>query len=114
MDKGMWRQFQIVNKFLMKVRVLNIADPNESFVVSTNSYNRGHGGSLMQNGQVVGYESWKPNEHEQNYSTHDLELAAIIRALDMWRHYLLRMMFILMSDHTGLRYLFDQSNLNAK
>ena len=60
------------------------------------------------------YESQKLNEHEQNYPTHDLELAVIIHVLKMWRHYLLGRRFTLMSDHSGLRYLFDQSNLNAR
>ena len=60
------------------------------------------------------YESRKLNEHEQNYLTHDLELAMIIHTLKMWRHCLLGRSFTLMSDHTGLRYLFDQSNLNAR
>ena len=68
----------------------------------------------MQKGQVVCYESRKLNEHEQNYVTHDLELATIIHALKMWRHYLLGMRFVMMSDHSGLRYLFDQPNMNAR
>ena len=59
-------------------------------------------------------ESRKINEHEKNYATHDLEFAAIIHALKMWRHYPLGRRFILMSDHIGLRYLLDQSNLNAR
>ena len=63
---------------------------------------------------MVCYESWKFNEHEHNYSTHDLELVVIIHALKMWRHYLLGRRFVLMSDHIGLRYLFDQLNLNAR
>jgi hypothetical protein len=46
--------------------------------------------------------------------THDLELAAIVHALKMWRHYLLGRKFVLMIDHCGLRYLFDKPNLNAK
>ena len=45
---------------------------------------------------------------------HDLELAAIIHALKMWRHYLLGSWFVLMSDHIGLRYWFDQPNLNSR
>ena len=45
---------------------------------------------------------------------HDLELARITHALKMWRHYLLGKRFILMSDHIGLRYLFNQPNLNAR
>jgi hypothetical protein len=67
----------------------------------------------MQGGSVVCYESRKLNEHEANYVTHDLELAAIVHALKMWRHYLLGRKFVLMTDHYGLRYLFDQPKLNA-
>jgi hypothetical protein len=54
------------------------------------------------------------NEHEVNYVTHDLELAAIVHALKMWRHYLLGRKSVLMTDHYGLRYLFDQPKLNAR
>ena len=53
------------------------------------------------------------NEHEVNYVTHDLELAAIVHALKMWRHYFLGRKFVLMTDHCGLRHLFDQPKLNA-
>jgi hypothetical protein len=45
--------------------------------------------------------------------THDLELAAIVHALKMWRHYLMGRKFVLMTDHCGLRHLFDQPKLNA-
>lgn len=68
----------------------------------------------MQEGQLVRYKSRKLNEHEKNYVTHDLELAMIIHDLNMWRHYLLGRRFILMSDNSGLRYSFDQPNLNAR
>jgi hypothetical protein len=68
----------------------------------------------MQEGKVIYYESRKLNEHEVNYVTHDLELAAIAHALKMWRHYLLGRKFVLMMDHCGLRYLFDQPKLNAR
>ena len=63
---------------------------------------------------MVCYESRKVKEHEHNYLTHDLELEMIIHALNMWRHYLLGKRFLPMSDHIGLRYLFDQLNLNAR
>ena len=68
----------------------------------------------MQEGHLVCYESRKLNEHKHNYPTHELELATIIHALNMWRHYLLSRRFVLVSDQSGLRYLFDQPNLNAK
>lgn len=67
----------------------------------------------MRDVQVVCHESWKLNKHEKNYPTHDLELATIVHALNMWRHYLLGRIFVLTSDHIGLRYLFEQSNMNA-
>lgn len=67
----------------------------------------------MQEGQVVCYESWKLNKHEQNHVTHGFELAVIVRALNMWRHYLLERKFTLMTNHGGLNYLFDQPKLNA-
>ena len=56
----------------------------------------------------------KLNEHEINYVTCDLELASIVHALKMWRHYLLARKFVLMIDHYGLRHLFDQPKLNYR
>ena len=64
------------------------------------------------NNHMICYESRKLNEHEKNYATHDLELASIVHALNMWRHYLRR--FVLRTDHCGLKYLFDQPILNAR
>jgi hypothetical protein len=46
--------------------------------------------------------------------THDVELAAIVHALKMWKHYLLGRRFVLMTDHCGLRHLFDQPKLNSR
>jgi hypothetical protein len=63
---------------------------------------------------VIFYESRKLNEHKVNYVTHELELATIVHALKMWRHYLLGRKFVLMTDHCGLRYLFDQPKFNAR
>ena len=87
--------------------VLKITDPDKEFVVCTYAFKRGISGVLMEEGQVVCYESRNLNEHEKNCVTHDIELAVIIHALNMWRHYLLSKIFVLMSDHSGLRCLFD-------
>jgi hypothetical protein len=54
------------------------------------------------------------NEHEIDYVTHDLELDAIVNALKMWRNYLLDRRFVLMTNHYGLRHLFDQPKLNDR
>jgi hypothetical protein len=53
-------------------------------------------------------------DHERNYATHDLELTAIVHALRKWRHYLMGKRFELRIDHNGLKYLFDQPNLNSR
>ena len=56
----------------------------------------------------------KLKEHERNYATHDLELASIVHALKMWRHYLMGKIFELRIDHSGMKYLFGQPSLNAR
>jgi hypothetical protein len=91
-----------------------IADPNKDFLVCTNICNEGIRGFLMKEGHVSFYESIKLNEHEVNYVTHDMELVGIVHDLKMWRHYLLGRRFVLMTDHSGLRYLFDQPKLNMR
>ena len=70
-------------------------------MVCTYACKEGFDGALMKEGKVVCYESRKLNEHEVNYVTHDLELATIIHALNMWRHYLLGRKFTLMTYHSG-------------
>ena len=67
----------------------------------------------MQDNHVVCYESRKLKEHEKNYATHYLELAATIHSLKMWRNYLIGRKFELRIDHCGLKYLFGQPTLNA-
>ena len=68
----------------------------------------------MQDNHVVCYESIKLKDHEKKYSTHDLELAAIVHALKVWRHYLMGRKSKLRTDHCGMNYLFDQLTLNAR
>jgi sulfur transfer complex TusBCD TusB component (DsrH family) len=99
---------------LTSAPILRIADPNMDFVLCTNACKEGLEGVLNQNGFVMYYESNKLKEHEKNYATHDLELAAIIHALRKWRHYLMGSRFELRTNHIGLKYLFDQPTLNAR
>lgn len=94
--------------------MLKTTYPKKEFLVCTEASNIGVGGVLIHEGQVVCYEPWKLNGNEHNYLTHDLELEAVIHALKMWRHYIFGRWFILMSDDIGFKYLFDQSNLNAR
>jgi len=71
-------------------------------------------GVLMQEGKVIAYESRKLKEHEKKYSAYDLELATVIHTLKMWRHYLLRRKFLLLTDHHSLTNYFSQPTLNSQ
>jgi len=106
--------FEKLKHLLTTTPILKIADPNKDFLLCTDASNEGLGGVLTQENCVIAYESRKLKQHEKNYATHDLELAAIIHALKMWRHYLIGRKFVLMSDIISLKYLFDQQNLNAR
>jgi hypothetical protein len=78
-----------LKQLLTNTPILRIADPNVDFMVCTDACKEGLGGVLSQNGFVICYESRKLKEHEKNYATQDLELAAIVHALRKWRHYLM-------------------------
>jgi hypothetical protein len=104
----------MLKELLTSAPMLKIADPNESFVVCTDTCKEGLGGVLTQNGHVIGHESRKIKEHERNYATHNLELASIVHALRMWMHYLMWKKFEFRTDHIGMKYLFEQSTLNVR
>jgi hypothetical protein len=68
----------------------------------------------MQDGGVIVYASRKLKQHEELYATHDLELAVVMLALKLWRHYLVGRSFELKTDHESLKHLFTQRDLNAR
>jgi hypothetical protein len=68
----------------------------------------------MQEGQVVCYASRQLRKHEENYPTHDLELAALMHALKIWRHYLIGHCCEMYSDNKSLKYIFTQDDLNLQ
>ena len=74
----------------------------------------GLGCVLMQEGKVVAYASRQLKSHEKNYPTHDLELAAIVFALKIWRHYLYGEKCFIYTDHKSLKYLPSQQELNLR
>ena len=88
-------------------------NPGKEYVVCTYASLEGLGGVLIQEGNVICYESRKLKDHEKKYATHDLELETIVHAMRIWRHYLLNSIFELRLDHHNLKYLFEYPNLNA-
>jgi hypothetical protein len=68
----------------------------------------------MQDGKVVSYTSRQLRKHEENYPTHNLELATVVHALKIWRHYLIGHRCEIYSDHKSLKYIFPQTNLNLR
>ena len=68
----------------------------------------------MQHENVIAYASRQLKKHEQNYLTHDLELAVVVFALRIWRHYLYGVPFRIFIDHKSLQYLFTHKELNMR
>ena len=85
--------------------VLTIPAGLEGYIVYTDASSTGLGAVLMQHGKVVAYASRQLKKHEQNYPIHDLELAAVVMALKMWRHYLYGAKFKVYTDHKSLKYV---------
>ncbi|GAU35775.1 hypothetical protein TSUD_61360 [Trifolium subterraneum] len=113
-DEKCEKSFQELKRKLTTAPVLILPDAKESFVVYCDASKLGLGGVLMQEGKVVAYASRQLKVHERNYPTHDLELAAVVFALKVWRHYLYGSRFEVFSDHKSLKYLFDQKELNMR
>ena len=86
--------------------VLTIPAGLEGYTVYIDASGTGLGAVLMQRGKVVAYASRQLKKHEQNYPIHDLELAAVVMALKMWRHYLYGVRFEVYTDHKSLKYVF--------
>jgi hypothetical protein len=68
----------------------------------------------MQAGKVVAYASRQLRKHELNYPTRDLELAAVVHALKIWRHYMIENKCQIFTDHKSLKYIFTQKDLNLR
>ncbi|CAA0810068.1 Uncharacterized mitochondrial protein AtMg00860, partial [Striga hermonthica] len=108
------KSFQELKKKLTSTPVLIIPDPTRSFTIYSDASKRGLGCVLMQDGQVVAYASRQLKPHEQNYPTHDLELAAVVHALKIWRHYLYGGQCEIFTDHKSLQDIFTQKELNMR
>src|SRR3954463_4133125 len=106
--------FQALKDKLTSPPVLAPPDTQKDFVIYCDASRQGLGCVLMQERKVIAYGSRQLRTHEDKYPTHDLELAAVIYALKMWRHYLLGNRCEVYTDHQSLKYLFTQPDLNLR
>ncbi|GJZ83534.1 putative reverse transcriptase domain-containing protein [Tanacetum coccineum] len=91
-----------------------LPEGSENFVVYCDASHKGLGAVLMQREKVIAYASRQLKVHEKNYTTHDLELGAVVFALKMWRHYLYGTKCVVFTDHKSLQHILDQKELNMR
>jgi ribonuclease HI len=106
--------FEELKKRLTSAPVLILPDITKNFDIYCDASRQGLGCLLMQHGKLVSYASHQLRKHEENYPTHDLELAAVVHALKTWRHYLIGHRCEIYSDHKSLKYIFTQADLNLR
>ena len=106
--------FQELKMRLTSAPILIVPDRGQGYTVYCDASRAELGCVLMQSGRVVAYGSRQLKNHEQNYPTHDMELAAVVFALKIWRHYLYGEEFEVYSDHKSLKYIFIQRDLNMR
>jgi hypothetical protein len=98
--------FQELKKRLTTAPVLTMPNMEKLFLIYCDASGQGLGCVLMQDHHVVAYASRQLRKHEEKYPTHDLELAAVVHALKIWRHYIIGKRCEVYSDHKSLKYTF--------
>nr|GEY00244.1 hypothetical protein [Tanacetum cinerariifolium] len=93
---------------------LALPEGSENFVVYCDASHKGLGAVLMQKEKVIAYASRQLKFHEKSYTTHDLELGAVVFALKMWRHYMYGTKCVVFTDHKSLQHILDQKELNMR
>jgi hypothetical protein len=108
------QSFQELKQRLVTAPVLTLPSGTGGFVIYSDASHKGLGCVLMQQGKVIAYASRQLKPYERNYPTHDLELAAVVFALKIWRHYLYGEHCEIFTDHKSLKYFFTQKELNMR
>ena len=86
-DEQCEQNFQELNKHLIFAPVLTLSTIGDSYVIFSDASRQGLGCVLMQDGRMISYAFRQFKKHETSYPTHDLELAVVVFALKIWRHY---------------------------
>jgi hypothetical protein len=113
-DEKCQDSFDQIKKRLMSPPVLVMPDPQKGFDIYCDACGQGLGCVLMQEGHVITYASRQLRKYELNYPTHHLELAAVVHALKIWRHYIMGTKSQVYTDHKSLKYIFIQKDLNLR
>ncbi|KAD7477238.1 hypothetical protein E3N88_00374 [Mikania micrantha] len=106
--------FELLKHKLCSAPILSLPEGTENFVVYCDASHQGMGCVLMQGNKVIAYASRQLKIHEKNYTTHDLELGAVVFALKIWRHYLYGTKCVVYTGHKSLQHIFDQKILNMR
>ncbi|GJR79910.1 putative reverse transcriptase domain-containing protein [Tanacetum coccineum] len=106
--------FPTLKQKLYSASILALPEGSENFIVYCDASHKGLGTVLMQKEKVIAYASRQLKIHEKNYTTHDLELGAVVFALKMWRHYLYGTKCVVFTDHKSLQHILDQKELNMR
>nr|GFB58814.1 putative reverse transcriptase domain-containing protein [Tanacetum cinerariifolium] len=106
--------FQLLKQKSCSAPNLALPKGSEDFIVYCDASNKGLGAVLMQREKVILYASRQLKIHEQNYTTHDLKLGAVVFALKIWRHYLYGTKCTVFTDHKSLQHILNQKELNMR
>jgi hypothetical protein len=106
--------FQELKKRLTMIPVLTLPDMEKPFSIYCDASGQGLGCVLMQDDHVVAYVSRQLRKHEEKYLTHILELATVVHALKIWRHYIIGKRCEVYSDHKSLKYIFYSAGFKHK
>ncbi|GJY99568.1 reverse transcriptase [Tanacetum coccineum] len=118
-EKFVWtderqESFEELKRRLVSAPILTLPSGSGGFQIYSDASKKGLGCVLMQHGKVIAYASRQLKPYEVNYPTHDLELAAVVFALKIWRHYLYGEACDIFTDHKSLKYIFTQRELNMR
>ncbi|GJU42347.1 putative reverse transcriptase domain-containing protein [Tanacetum coccineum] len=106
--------FQLVKQKLYEAPILALPEGNNDFFVYCDASLQVLGAVLMQREKVIAYASRQLKPHKENYTTHNLELGAVVFALKIWRHYLYGTKCTMFTDHKSLQHILDQKELNMR
>ncbi|GJZ58901.1 putative nucleotidyltransferase, ribonuclease H [Tanacetum coccineum] len=106
--------FQLLKQKLCVAPILALPKGSDDFVVYCDASIKRLGAVLMQRTKVIAYASRQLKIHEKNYTTHDLELGAVVFTLKIWRHYLYGTKCVVFTDHKSLQHILDQKDLNMR